>query len=757
MEVNVMTHIHIRGARQNNLKNIHVAIPKHQLTVVTGRSGSGKSSLIFSTIAAESERLLNETYSSYIQHQLTHYDKPDVDQIENLPVAMIINQKRLGGNSRSTVGTISDIYASVRLLWSRIGEPFVGYSDVFSFNNPNGMCETCQGLGYVEDIDLNELLDYEKSLNEGAINFPSFKPDSWRGKRYRYSGLFDNDKKLKDYTEEEMHTFLYTEPTTLKNPPSNWPRTAKFEGLIHRFRRSFLINDNFEKKRFLKDVQRVVTTHQCPTCNGQRLNQKVLRCKINGMNIAEFTALTIEETIPFLKTIQSDKAAFIIQPLLTQLEALNDIGLNYLTLGRETTTLSGGESQRIKLIRHLNSPLTDLVYIIDEPSVGLHPEDIEKINQIMLNIRDKGNSVIIVEHDPDVIKIADHVIDIGPGAGKNGGNVTFEGTYRDLLKSDTDTGRALTRHHQLKTHTPTHYKDWYTLNHISRNNLNDVSVKIPKQALTVLTGVAGSGKSSLIKAGFEREPNAIFIDQNPVHASNRSNLLTYMDVFDEVRDFFSKATGLKKGMFSYNSEGACPNCNGKGVLKTELAFMPDFSQVCEVCGGTRYKQEVLDAKVEGKSIADVLALTVEEAITLFEKEPTIASRLKALQSTGLYYMTLGQSLDTLSGGEMQRVKLSRYLTEKMSNHVFIFDEPTTGLHEDDIPILQSRFEQLIKDGNTVILIEHNLTMMTQADWLIDVGPGAGTQGGHILYSSPPHDLFHIQNSVTAKHLARYIE
>ena len=752
-----MTHIHIRGARQNNLKNIHVAIPKHQLTVVTGRSGSGKSSLIFSTIAAESERLLNETYSSYIQHQLTHYDKPDVDQIENLPVAMIINQKRLGGNSRSTVGTISDIYASVRLLWSRIGEPFVGYSDVFSFNNPNGMCETCQGLGYVEDIDLNELLDYEKSLNEGAINFPSFKPDSWRGKRYRYSGLFDNDKKLKDYTEEEMHTFLYTEPTTLKNPPSNWPKTAKFEGLIHRFRRSFLINDNFEKKRFLKDVQRVVTTHQCPTCNGQRLNQKVLRCKINGMNIAEFTALTIEETIPFLKTIQSDKATFIIQPLLTQLEALNDIGLNYLTLGRETTTLSGGESQRIKLIRHLNSPLTDLVYIIDEPSVGLHPEDIEKINQIMLNIRDKGNSVIIVEHDPDVIKIADHVIDIGPGAGKNGGNVTFEGTYRDLLKSDTDTGRALTRHHQLKTHTPTHYKNWYTLNHISRNNLNDVSVKIPKQALTVLTGVAGSGKSSLIKAGFEREPNVIFIDQKPVHASNRSNLLTYMDVFDEVRDFFSKATGLKKGMFSYNSEGACPNCNGKGVLKTELAFMPDFSQVCEVCGGTRYKQEVLDAKVEGKSIADVLALTVEEAITLFEKEPTIASRLKALQSTGLYYMTLGQSLDTLSGGEMQRVKLSRYLTEKMSNHVFIFDEPTTGLHEDDIPILQSRFEQLIKDGNTVILIEHNLTMMTQADWLIDVGPGAGTKGGHILYSGPPQDLFHIQNSVTAKHLARYIE
>lgn len=752
-----MQDIQIIGARQNNLKNIDVSIPKYQLTVVTGRSGSGKSSLVFNTIAAESQRLLNETYSSYIQHQLTQYEKPDVDGIHNLPVAMVINQKRLGGNSRSTVGTISDIYSSVRLLWSRIGEPFVGYSDVYSFNNPNGMCETCQGLGYVEDIDLNELLDFDKSLNEDAIKFPSFKPDSWRGKRYRYSGLFDNDKKLKDYTKEELDTFLYTEPTKLKNPPPEWPRTAKFEGLIHRFRRSFLLNDNFEKKCFLKDVQRVVSKHECPTCHGQRLNQKVLSSTINGMNIAEFTDLTIEETIPFLEQIQSKKAANIIEPLLQQLKALNHIGLNYLTLGRETTTLSGGESQRIKLIRHLNSPLTDLVYIIDEPSVGLHPEDIEKINDIMLNIRDKGNSVIIVEHDPDVIKIADHIIDIGPQAGKNGGEVIFEGDYNTLLQSNTDTSRALKRTHQLKNDVDRERYDWMTLKDITRNNLHNVSVSLPQNAISVITGVAGSGKSSLIRAGFENKEDAIFIDQKPIHASNRSNLLTYMYIFDDVRAFFSQKTGLKKSLFSYNSEGACPNCNGKGVLKTELAFMPDFSQTCEVCQGTRYKPEVLEATVDGYSIADVLSLTVEEAIALFEDKDKIVSHLKALQSTGLYYMTLGQSLDTLSGGEIQRVKLSRYLTETTSGKVFIFDEPTTGLHEDDIPILQRRFDDLIDQGNTVILIEHNLTMMTQADWIVDVGPGAGTNGGHILFSGNPHDLLNVKDSVTAKHLKQYIE
>ena len=751
-----MSYIRVHGANQNNLKNINVDIPKHKLTVFTGRSGSGKSSLVFSTLAAESERLLNETYSSYIQNQLTQYEKPDVDQIEHLPVAMVINQKRLGGNSRSTVGTISDIYASVRLLWSRIGEPFVGYSSVFSFNNTSGMCPTCQGLGYVEDIDLNELLDYDKSLNEDAIKFPSFRPDSWRGKRYLYSGLFDNDKKLKDYTKEEMDTFLYTKPKKLKNPPDNWPKTAKFEGLIHRFRRSFLLNDNFEKKRFLEDVNRVVTTHKCPTCDGKRLNKKVLSCKINNLSITDFTALPIDEAITFLENIQDKKANYIIKPLREQLQALSYVGLNYLTLDRQTPSLSGGESQRIKLIRHLNSPLTDLVYIIDEPSVGLHPEDIEKINDIMKSIRDKGNTVLVVEHDPDVIRIADHVIDIGPEAGKHGGEITFTGTYQELLDTHTATGKALNRSHHIKKNIR-QPENFLHLKNINNNNLKNVSIDIPKNILSVLTGVAGSGKSSLLKAGLYNRSDTTFIDQKPVHASNRSNLLTYMDLFDEVREFYSNETGLKKSMFSYNSEGACPECNGKGVIKTELAFMPDFSQICEVCKGTRYRPEVLAAKVNGYSIADVLALTVEEGIDMFSHNHKIYSRLNHLQATGLHYMTLGQSLDTLSCGEIQRVKLSRYLDQSAIDEIFVFDEPTTGLHEDDIPTLLSCFEQLIEQGNTVIIIEHNLTMMTHADWIIDVGPGAGMNGGHILYSGPPQGILDVDDSFTAKHLKRYID
>lgn len=750
-----MSIIRIHGAKQNNLKDISVDIPKHKISVFTGRSGSGKSSLVFNTIAAESERLLNETYSTYIQNQLKQYSKPNVDLIEHLPVAMIINQKRLGGNSRSTVGTISDIYASVRLLWSRIGTPFVGYSDIFSFNNPKGMCETCSGLGYIEDINLEELLDFEKSLNEDAIRFPSFRPDSWRGKRYLYSGLFDNDKKLKHYTKEELDTLLYTKPTKLKNPPENWPKTAKFEGLIHRFRRSFLLNDNFEKNKFKNDIERVVTSQKCPTCDGKRLNQNVLKSKINGLDIADFTHLSIDDAMHFIKKLESSKAQFIINPLLKQLESLSYIGLNYLTLDRETKTLSGGESQRIKLIRHLNSPLSDLVYIIDEPSVGLHPEDIQKINEIIQSLKNKGNTVLVVEHDPDVIKIADHIIDLGPYAGKNGGEIIFTGSYSSLLSSNSSTGQALKKKHKLKSKVrPTHA--FINLNHMTQNNLKDISARIPKHAMTVVTGVAGSGKSTLIHGGLKNNTDAIIIDQKPVHASSRSHLLTYLDIFDDVRTYFSNHTGLKKSLFSYNSEGACPECHGKGVLKTELAFMPDFTQICNVCGGKRYKPEVLSATIAGYSIADILNLTVDEALDFFHTNRSIAEPLQSLKATGLNYMSLGQTLDTLSGGEIQRVKLSKYLTHTVSGHIFVFDEPTTGLHEDDIPIILASFDNLIEQGNTVIIIEHNLTMMTHADWIIDIGPYAGNKGGKLLYQGKPDGLLTNTASVTAKHLNRYL-
>lgn len=750
-----MNNIKIIGASQNNLKNIDVNVPKHLITVFTGRSGSGKSSLVFNTIAAESEQLLNESYSSYIQFHLNQQPKPKVKEIKNLPVAMTISQKRFNGNSRSTVGTVSDIYASVRLLWSRVGEPFVGYSDAFSFNSPNGMCETCEGLGYIEDINLNELLDWDKSLNEGAIDFPSFGPDKERGKAYRDSGLFDNDKKLKDYTKEELDLFLYQEPIKLKNPPEEWRKSAKYVGLILRFRRIFLGDKEFNKKRYAKHLKNVVENKVCPTCNGQRLNSKILSCKILDKNISDFTQMTVKENLEFLTKLNDPTAKFIIEPLRKQLEALEYIGLSYLTLNRVTTSLSGGEAQRLKLIRHLNSPLSDLIYIIDEPSVGLHPEDISKINEILKSLKEKGNTILIVEHDPDVIKESDYIIDMGPGSGKEGGVVTFEGTYKELLSSDTATGQALRVNHHLKKEIRKP-KDFYQIGPINKNNLFNVKVDIPKQVLTVLTGVAGSGKSSLVKAGFINYNNAIFIDQKSVQGSNRSNLLTYLGVFDRIRTFFSKETGLSKSMFSYNSKGACPNCGGKGYIETELAFMGEFSQPCEVCHGKRYRPEVLNATVNGYSIADFLELTVDDGIRFFDKESDIKAKLQAISKTGLNYITLGQPLSTLSGGEIQRVKLGQYLNEEVNDSIFIFDEPTTGLHETDIPVLMNCFNDLIEQNNTVILIEHNLSIMCEADWIIDVGPGPGLDGGKVQFSGTPMDFVDFKETLTSKHLKRYL-
>ncbi len=751
-----MDFINITGASQNNLKNIDVNIPKHLVTVFTGRSGSGKSSLVFNTVAAESEQLLNESYSSYIQFHLNQQPRPKVKKIKNLPVAMTINQKRFNGNSRSTVGTVSDIYASVRLLWSRIGEPFVGYSDAYSFNSPKGMCKTCEGLGYIEDINLDELLDWDKSLNEGAIDFPSFGPDKECGKAYRDSGLFDNNKKLKDYTKDELELFLYQEPMTLKNPPKEWRKSAKYVGLIPRFSRIFLGDKEFNKKRYAKHLKNVVNNKICPTCKGQRLNSKILSSKIMSKNISDFTQMTIKENLEFLNKLEDPTAKYIIDPLKKQLEALEYIGLSYLTLNRVTTTLSGGEAQRLKLIRHLNSSLSDLVYIIDEPSVGLHPEDIAKINEILKSLKDKGNTVLIVEHDPDVIKEGDYIIDMGPGSGKNGGEITFEGTYNELLSSNTSTGNALRNKHNLKENIR-EANHFYNIGPVTQNNLNNVKTSIPKHVLTVLTGVAGSGKSTLVKAGFENNDHTIFIDQKAVQGSNRSNLLTYLGVFDSVRSYFSKETGLNKAMFSYNSKGACPNCGGKGYIKTELAFMGDFSQTCEVCHGKRYKQEVLDATIDGYSIADALNLTVDEGIIFFDKKNDIKSKLQSVSKTGLNYMSLGQPLSTLSGGEIQRVKLGQHLDEEIKNSIFIFDEPTTGLHESDIPILMECFDDLIDQNNTVILIEHNLSIMCEADWIIDVGPGPGLDGGKVQFSGTPKNFIDSSETLTSKHLKRYIK
>ena len=557
-------------------------------------------------------------------------------------------------------------------------------------------------------------------------------------------------------SKDELELFLYQEPMTLKNPPKEWRKSAKYVGLIPRFSRIFLGDKEFNKKRYAKHLKNVVNNKICPTCKGQRLNSKILSSKIMSKNISDFTQMTIKENLEFLNKLEDPTAKYIIDPLKKQLEALEYIGLSYLTLNRVTTTLSGGEAQRLKLIRHLNSSLSDLVYIIDEPSVGLHPEDIAKINEILKSLKDKGNTVLIVEHDPDVIKEGDYIIDMGPGSGKNGGEITFEGTYNELLSSNTSTGNALRNKHNLKENIR-EANHFYNIGPVTQNNLNNVKTSIPKHVLTVLTGVAGSGKSTLVKAGFENNDHTIFIDQKAVQGSNRSNLLTYLGVFDSVRSYFSKETGLNKAMFSYNSKGACPNCGGKGYIKTELAFMGDFSQTCEVCHGKRYKQEVLDATIDGYSIADVLNLTVDEGIIFFDKKNDIKSKLQSVSKTGLNYMSLGQPLSTLSGGEIQRVKLGQHLDEEIKNSIFIFDEPTTGLHESDIPILMECFDDLIDQNNTVILIEHNLSIMCEADWIIDVGPGPGLDGGKVQFSGTPKNFIDSSETLTSKHLKRYIK
>lgn len=743
----------VKGARENNLKGVSVTIPKKKITVFTGVSGSGKSSLVFDTIAAESQRLLNETYDSFIRHRLRQYGKPEVDSLENLAVAIIVNQKKIEGNARSTVGTVTDIYSLLRLLFSRIGQPFVGYSNVFSFNNPQGMCPHCEGLGKTNIIDLDELIDKEKSLNEGAIRFPTFEVGGWRWTRYVYSGLFDNDKKIKDYTEEEWHNLVYANGVKLTNADPRFPKTGTYEGLSPRFERTFFKKESKEiTGKNASRYREVVKQGICPECRGSRLSPKILSCKIQGKNIADCCNMQIDDLLRFIRTIENTSVTPLLDAITRNLENLISIGLGYLTLSRETSSLSGGESQRIKLVRHLGSSLTDLTYIFDEPSVGLHPNDVARLNKLLIELRDKGNTVLIIEHDPDVIAIADHIIDMGIGAGKDGGNIVYEGDFEGLKKAATPTGAYLNRKNSLKEK----YRkasDYLFIENSSLHNLKNISVRIPKEVLTVITGVAGSGKSSLVKSLMLRYKDLVVVDQSAIRGSKRSNIATYTGILDEIRAQFAKTHNVKQSLFSNNSDGACPECKGLGVISTDLAFLDAVEICCEHCNGSGFKPEVLQYKLRGKNITDIMAMTVREAGGFFSDEK-ITPPLERLCEVGLGYLTLGQSLDTFSGGERQRLRLATELGNKGS--VYVFDEPTTGLHGSDISKLLKLFDKLVDDKNTVIIIEHNMDIISQADWIIDLGIGAGKDGGKIIFEGYPKDIVTDRYSLTGKHLSAYL-
>ena len=743
--------IRIRGARQNNLKNISIEIPKNQITVFTGVSGSGKSSLVFETIGAEAQRQFNETYDSYLRSRMPHYGHPEVDSIQNLNVAIIINQKRLGGSARSTVGTATDIYTLLRLLFSRIGEPFVGYSMVFSFNNPKGMCPVCEGLGTVTDINLDALIDKNKSLNEGAIRFPAFQPGGWRWTRYVNSGYFDSDKKIKDFSKEDQQMLLYAEEHKPKKPTRDWGKTMLYEGVIPRIKRSFLKKETKESKRKEEELREILYRHTCPECKGARLSKEVRRCKIQGKNIADCSAMQISHLIEFLKTIQNNQVRTVLDELLARLTHLENIGLRYLSLNRETSSLSGGESQRIKMIRHLGSSLTGLLYIFDEPSIGLHPNDIARLTDIVLQLRDKGNTVLIVEHDPDIIKIADHVVDMGPGAGKDGGYIVYNGNLSGLRHADTLTGKFWRINRTLNQH-PRETDTFLTIRNARLHNLKNVTVQIPQGVITAVTGVAGSGKSSLINHELPRQhPHVKLIDQGLLRGSRRSHLASYTGIFDVLRQTFATTNHVSASLFSANSEGGCPQCRGLGVITLDLAFMEEVEDVCDMCQGTGYKNEVLAYTWNGKNIVQFLKMTVAEGTEFFEeKDKELLNRIREM---GLGYMTLGQPLSTFSGGERQRLKLAMEFDEQ--GQLFVFDEPTTGLHPSDIEKLMSTFHRLADRGNTVIIVEHNLDVIAQSDWVIDMGPGGGSDGGQVIFHGLVSDLVKHADSKTGHHLARY--
>jgi excinuclease UvrABC ATPase subunit len=773
--------IRVTGARENNLRDISVEIPKRRLTVFTGVSGSGKSSLVFDTIAAESQRLINETYSAFVQGFMPTLARPDVDVLDGLTTAIIVDQERMGANARSTVGTATDANAMLRILFSRLGQPHIGSPNAFSFNVPSvkgsgaltvdrgpgktktekatfsvlgGMCPRCEGMGNVTDIDLAQLFDENRSLAEGAITVPGYNADGWSVRLFAESGFLDPRKPIRKYSRKELHDFLYREPTKVKVNGIN----LTYEGLVPRVQKSFLSKDLEAMQPHIRAfVERAVTFTTCPECEGTRLSSEARSSRIEGKNIADACAMQISDLAEWVRGLDEPSVAPLLDSLQQTLDSFVEIGLGYLSLDRPSGTLSGGEAQRTKMIRHLGSSLTDVTYVFDEPTIGLHPHDIQRMNDLLLRLRDKGNTVLVVEHKPETIAIGDHVVDLGPGAGAAGGTVCFEGTVDELRTCGTLTGRHFDDRASLKpaVRTPT---GTLQIRGADSHNLQDVDVDIPLGVLCVVTGVAGSGKSSLIHGSIPPSAGVVSVDQSPIRGSRRSNPATYTGLLDPIRKAFAKENGVKPALFSANSEGACPACNGAGVIYTDLAMMASVASVCEECGGKRFQAEVLTYLLGGKDISEVLAMPVTEAAEFFgtgpAKTPAAHAILSRMADVGLGYLSLGQPLTTLSGGERQRLKLATHMGDK--GGVYVLDEPTTGLHLADVEHLLGLLDRLVDGGTSVIVIEHHQAVMAHADWIIDLGPGAGHDGGRIVFEGTPRDLVAARSTLTGEHLAAYV-
>lgn len=742
----------IQGLKQNNLKNVSLEIPKEKIIVFTGVSGSGKSSIVFDTIAAESQRQMNETYTAFIRGRLPKYKKPRVDFIDNLTASVIIDQSRLGGNARSTVGTISDMYSALRLLFSRIGEPYVGTASYFSFNDPNGMCPECSGIGKILDLDMDQVLAPDKSWNESMVELPAFHAGNWYWKQYTQSGLFDLDKKWQDYSEKERNLLLYGAYERGQEQVDK-----KIEGIYNHLNRLLIKRDlSNSSDRSLLRLKKLVKERECPVCRGKRLNKAALSCRVNGYRIDEMCDMEFTKLCTILQEITDPRGQTIVNTLTSSLTRMIDIGLPYLSMNRESTTLSGGEAQRLKLVRYMGSSLTGMTYIFDEPSTGMHPRDVHRMTKLLQSLRNKGNTVLVVEHDKDVISIADEVIDVGPLAGRNGGQILYQGSYEGLLHSKTLTGNAMLEYIPIKPN-PRKASQFLPVRNADIHNLKQVSVDIPTNVLTVVTGVAGSGKSSLIRDVFAQQyaDRVVLVDQSPITATGRSTPATFLGFFDDIRKLLAAENAVEASLFSFNSKGACPACKGKGIVVTELVFMDPVTTVCEVCEGSRYSEEALSYRFKGKNILDILNMTAEEAAEFFRENKKIHKQLRAMIEVGLSYLTLGQPLSTLSGGERQRVKLAKYLDKK--GNIYLLDEPTTGLHASDVKNIMRLLDGFVKRGSTVIVIEHNLDVMKQADHIIDVGPDGGTAGGRVVFTGTPQEMADSADTITARYLRKSLE